>query len=455
MIMRNNMIMRLVIYLMVVGMVTACGKEFLDIKRQANQVVPKYIRDYEALVNNYEIFNASSITELAFISSDEYTITDTRLNALSQPYQRNAYTWQEDVLEDGDSQDWNRGYQRVLYSNMALEVEKVTPTEEEKIQWNNVRGAALFLRSFAFFQLAQLFAPEYSLERAAAAEGIPLRLDYDMQVRVRSSKLTDVYETVIRDLNRAETLLPEKADSHFKVGRQAVYALLARVYLHMGNYWQADQFAAKALEIDDTLIDFKTLNTSLPQSFKVYGEEVPEVIFYQSTSVTIINASRLDMNKDLLQKYEYNDVRKDIYFLNQPDGRVVFKGSYSGGGGGYFCGLATDELYLIRAECLTRLENVEQGLYWLNLLLEHRYDDSFIPLTLSNKDILLKRVLEEREKELCMRSIRWNDMRRMNKESAFAKTYSRFANGMNYTLRPDSPAWTFSFPRNETNNNSF
>lgn len=427
----------------------SCGKEFLDIKRQAHQVVPVYIRDYANLLNHYTITNARNATELAFIGSDEYTVSDVRFNALSQAYQRNAYIWKEDVFEGGESMDWNWGYERILYANLALDVEKIEPKADELAQWNYVRGAARFLRSLTFFQLSLLFAPEYQSESAATTDGIPLRLDYDVQVRVGISRLEEVYQRIIEDLETAAELLPDKVDNVYQPSKQAVYALLARVYLQKGEYAQSDKYAERALSIDDTLIDFRKLDKGLTQSFTSYGRDVAEVIYYQFNTSTIINASRLNIHPQLLDKYESNDLRKAIYFRTESDGRVVFKGSYSGGSQGYFSGLAIDELYLIRAECLTRMNHLEQALYWLNILLENRYDNSFVPLVIDNREMLLARVLEEREKELCLRSIRWNDMRRLNKEKEFARTYYRQVNGTTYQLTPDSPRWVWPIPDNE------
>src|SRR5690606_39314299 len=67
--------------------------------------------------------------------------------------------------------------------------------------------------------------------------------------------------------------------------------------------------------------------------------------------------TRRSSELELLELYDKeNDLRKDIYFMTESGGRTIFRGSYLGlGNGVYFVGLATDEIYLIQAECLARL----------------------------------------------------------------------------------------------------
>jgi len=58
----------------------------------------------------------------------------------------------------------------------------------------------------------------------------------------------------------------------------------------------------------------------------------------------------------------------------------------------------------------------------------------------------LNKILTERRKELLMRGLRWTDLRRLNKETAFATTLSRIVNGTTYTLPPNDPGYVFRIP---------
>src|SRR5690606_30895101 len=110
------------------------------------------------------------------------------------------------------------------------------------------------------------------------------------------------------------------------------------------------------------------------------------------------------------------DLRKTLYFQKNGDDSYSFKGSYDGSAA-FFIGLATDELYLIRAECSARSGNVADAMKDLNHLLEMRIKkDVFVPLLASNSESALDIILLERKKELLFRGTRWSDLRRLNND---------------------------------------
>src|SRR5690606_32955981 len=140
--------------------------------------------------------------------------------------------------------------------------------------------------------------------------------------------------------------------------------------------------------------------------------------------VAPLNSSRANISYDLLDLYDDIDIRKEAFFREKSEGIWAFKGGYHGQTNNtFFNGLATDELYLIVAECHARNGDVAKSLEALNYLLKHRLrSTSFQPLIIGDPDVLLTYVLEERRKELLMRGIRWTDLRRLNRYGEFAKT---------------------------------
>ena len=126
-----------------------------------------------------------------------------------------------------------------------------------------------------------------------------------------------------------------------------------------------------------------------------------------------------------------------------------FKNSYTGD---YrlFSGLATDELLLIKAECLARDNQPEQALLVLNNLLETRWKaGKYIPYVESDPQKVLGIILLERRKELVFRAQRWSDLRRLNKEPDQAVTLSRTVDNNTYTLPPNDVRYTFLIPQAE------
>ena len=114
-----------------------------------------------------------------------------------------------------------------------------------------------------------------------------------------------------------------------------------------------------------------------------------------------------------------------------------------------FTGLATDEIYLIKAECLARKNQVSEALTVLNTLLENRYKTGeFVPLSAATPTEALNKILLERRKELVWRSLRWTDLKRLNKEGANITLY-REINSNHYTLPPNDPKYVFPIPDDE------
>lgn len=413
-------------------------------------IVPVSISDYQSILDNYRVFNELVPMELGLIGSDEYTVSDVRYNALSQRDQKNGYIWADgDIFEGGDSNDWNWGYQQILHANLALDVGKIVPSIDERGSWNNVRGTALFYRSLAFFQLAELFCKEYDEKTANADLGIPLRLDYDLQLRIGRGTVKELYNQILADLKESADLLPDRSMHIARPGKNTVYALLGRIYLQMGNYEQSAYYAEESLKIHNTLLDYNSLDQKAISTFPDdYGASNPEVLLYQRANATIINTARLNVEKSILDVYEPTDLRAKLYFTYQSDGRVSFKGSYSGQSG-YFVGIAVDELYLIAAESNARLNELDKATAWLNRLLIKRHTASFKPVQLTDQKALIDKILLERKKQLLIRGLRWYDMRRLALDEERKQTHFRVVNGQRYELTPNSNRWLWPLPKRE------
>jgi starch-binding outer membrane protein, SusD/RagB family len=159
----------------------------------------------------------------------------------------------------------------------------------------------------------------------------------------------------------------------------------------------------------------------------------------------LTTAYRVDT--DLYDLYSNNDLRKTIYFKNT-GGVITFKGNYHFNTSSLFCGLASDEILLIRAECYARKGNKDAAMDDLNALLITRWKNngSWVPYIVNSADEALSKVLIERRKELILRGLRWSDLRRLNKDDRFKITISRTIGGNTFLLEPNSYKYTFPLP---------
>jgi hypothetical protein len=197
------------------------------------------------------------------------------------------------------------------------------------------------------------------------------------------------------------------------------------------------------------LIDYSSgvgVDTTMGISFSKQNIE----ILYQSNIVSYAQTepvlglydpnSRIDSG--LLGSYDPNDIRRAAFYKTSSiSGFTYLKGGYSGSIFP-FTGLATDELYLIRAECSARAGRIVAAMNDVDSLLVHRWRDGTFPgYTVSSQAEALDTILLERRKELPFRGVRWSDLRRLNQEGMNI-TLTRNLNGISYTLLPNSDLYT-------------
>src|SRR5699024_7492770 len=113
---------------------------------------------------------------------------------------------------------------------------KIDLPEKESQQ---IEGEALFFRAFSFYNLAQLWAKPFDEMTADTDLGIPLRLKPDINQPIFRSTVRETYDQIISDLNLSAQLLSEKSEYRTTPTKQAVYGLLARIFLSMENYERA------------------------------------------------------------------------------------------------------------------------------------------------------------------------------------------------------------------------
>jgi tetratricopeptide (TPR) repeat protein len=291
-----------------------------------------------------------------------------------------------------------------------------------------------------------LFAKPYSLT-FPDFPGIPLRLKSDPnEVSVRSS-LQQTYDQILSDLQSSVDYLPNIPLYKTRPSKTAAYALLSRFYLVKQDYDNALKYADLCLKLYDSLLDYNTLNANatfpIPQANK-------EVIFMTSIETSVLLPNTHIVDSILYKSYDINDLRRKILYKANTAGQLYFNGTYTGGTAvrlsRTFGGIATDEVYLTRAECYARTGNIAAAMNDLNALMSKRMKaGSFVPFTAANTSEALNLVLQERRKETPFRGLRWIDLRRLNAEGA-GITLTRKVKGQLHTLSPNDPKYVLPIP---------
>ncbi|WP_257667206.1 RagB/SusD family nutrient uptake outer membrane protein [Parapedobacter tibetensis] len=428
----------------------AC-ESYLDKKSSDNIAIPSSLKDVRAILDNSLMLNFRS-PSMGEASADDYFLPMDRYNALARESYREAYVWSLGIYNFDN--DWATSYYTVYIANVALDALNGIPkTGENSAEWNTLSGSALTYRANALMRAAWIFCKAYDQESAATDFGLPLRTTSDINVSFPRASVGETYQLILDDLGEACRLLPETSQLPTRPTKAGAYGLLARVHLSMRQYDHAFNYADSCLQRGDALMDYNTeINPAALQPFTAFNKEVifSTLMFYTFANV-YPTYGRID--SVLYASYDDSDIRKTAFFRSMRNG-MEFKGAYSTGRTSYFTGISTAEMLLIRAECAARKRDIELALGDLNTLLANRISaNEFSVLDIDGEANVLKKVLEERRKELVMRDLRWIDLKRLNKEGADIIPL-RLVDGVAYSIEPNSNRYALPLPNDVVMNSN-
>lgn len=443
---------RLLTVLLVFCTFISCTKNALDKPVDSTNIAPESVSDFQAMLDD-QAAAAIASTCLTDVLTDDI---DIRNNPLSGEITGNSvYYWSKDMFSSNVTvNEWDEQYNAIFIANTVLE--QIDNAVADSLDRNAVKGRALLLRGVAFLSLSCLWAPAYDPATATTDMGIQLRLNTSQQTSSKRENMQQTYQQIISDLQTASTLLPD-VDAYNQAARcrpskAAAYGYLARVHLLMKNYAMSLSYAKQSLQLYSSLLDYNTLDST--SNYPLVTGASPasnteSVLYLYNTNLLIYSSYTIRIDSSLIRQYTPGDLRRSMYFYKSsyPAG-VAFKGVFSKG---YpvFTGMATDELYLMIAEAMIRTGNLEGGLQQLNSFLSTRYITAgFTPLTATDTISALLLIMQERRKELVLRGMRWQDIRRMNQETdtRLHTTLVRTIDNITYTLHPGSPRFTLPIP---------
>lgn len=436
---------QVLITLIVLAFFQSGCKKYLDIKSDKRLSVINSLDDFQSLLDHEFYINGRDLWG-GELSTDDYYISDNNFTNWPDEYNRRMYSWEKDFIFRDSYNDWSNLFRVVYRANTVLDqIDKADKSERPR-DFDDVKGQALFYRAHFYLQGALNFCLAYDATTADTDLGMPLRLDSDFNKPSIRSSLRQTYEQIIADLKAAIQLLPVRSIHPMRPSKPAAMGTLARAHLAMRNYEEAGRWADSCLSNYNVLIDYNDATLASPTGSYAFRRFNPEVIMVMAMDMpAMLNNTIAIIKPDLYNSYEENDLRKIVFFRDNFDGTYGFRGSYERSVG-LFTGVATNEIYLIRAECRIRAGQVEAGLSDLNTLLEKRYvQGTYTPYTGLNQQDALNLVLRERRKELLMRGLRWMDIKRLNKEGANI-SLTRTTAGTTYTLPANDLRFALAIP---------
>ncbi len=232
---------------------------------------------------------------------------------------------------------WTEMYKNISNVNNIIGSNLLSNPKE--YPYNIYKGEALALRAFMHFELMRLFAEQ--ITQNPKADGIPYATEFSLNTPEFES-LEENYKHVLADLQEAERLLAgedeHRNESYFMTSRHihcnlyAVQALLARVYLTMGNKDKALEYAEKVIAKSPYKLNNKTdiindLAGVLSVKETIFG------IYYADFYTSVYNKLHattsyysLNPRSDIESKYELYadglDYRVSAYFTSVEVGGV-------------------------------------------------------------------------------------------------------------------------------------
>ena len=292
-------------------------------------------------LNSEALYGKTLTVEMIEVMGGAYTIgTD---NSVWGNYKDlSSYKYATEYWRGRLDQTWNKAYALILNCNKILETIDENQHLFTEGSYYVVKGEALALRAMLHFDMLRLFGPVYSKDSDKKA--IPY---YTKQTNTPEPILTaeEVAGQVAADLEDARTLLandPVKTEGTLMSGAQdgtsnfmryralrlnyyAVEALLARVYLYMGDKKDAFKYASDVIKTaDNGIFPFvdKSLVTGSPAD--------PDRIFSSEVLFALTNTSRGTIHKNF---YDPSRLPNYVFYMdNSLMSNIVFGGATTTGG---------------------------------------------------------------------------------------------------------------------------
>ncbi|MGE6397370.1 RagB/SusD family nutrient uptake outer membrane protein [Chryseobacterium scophthalmum] len=433
-------------YMILIGMLNfllgGCSKEWLEKKQDVKLIVPTTLNDLDMLLNTGFDSDGRGSTEN---STDEAVYTLDQFNALNYSFQRSLATWSVNEFEQfsPDQNEWDIAYKQIQTCNVVLKaLEKVNRTKENADLYDRIKGTALYHRSRQYLNVAMTFCKYYEPSSATKDLGIPLKFSDDIDEPIVRSSLEQTYKRIVEDLKLSGLLLPIQKLSYTHIAKGGAYALLSRSLLFMDKFQEAKAAADSSFAYHYFIEDYNTINSVPSRPLNIQSKEMHIPI---NPNMPVGYPTRARINEELYNSYDQNDLRKVLFFKKEADGMFSFRGHYLAA---MFSGTSTPEVLLIGAECRVRLGDVNGAMDLLNLFLKKRFKNgTFMPLAAKNKEEALDIVLQERRKELLTRCLRWQDLKRLNRDPRYAKTLERIIGTQTFKLPPNDARYVLPIPQ--------
>lgn len=272
---------------------------------------------------NFELFTKGTYGQMRGYYAGSYTILPDVMSdnlILKQKGRKSLQTFY--LLLTNSENTWggvrNGGHNVIFSANTALEQMDNLADGDFK---DNLKGELLALRALGHFDIAKVFAKTPSVG-SDSDMGIIYKEDTAINTDPARASLGEVYSKIIADLEQAKGLIDDD-NGLGRLNKFAVYGLLSRVYLYMGDWANARDNAKFVMDNSPYSVTSRTNFMDLWDN--IYRGSSPFTIIVDNSDGISIGTnysqtgptgtkSEYVADYGFFNMYADNDVRKDVYF---------------------------------------------------------------------------------------------------------------------------------------------
>ncbi|MBO9732105.1 MAG: RagB/SusD family nutrient uptake outer membrane protein [Chitinophaga sp.] len=452
-------------------LMSACKKDFLEVNPKGVLVAEK-TADYDQLLNALTVVPITAYQ----VTGDEVAGVVPYLTGETLPENQKSFRWENDIyLPDATSMEWT-AIMRVMYQYNKIINEVMNASGGSEAQRQSLKAEARACRAWGYFMMVNFYGAPYNEATAATDLAVPKVLTADVsQTKFTRATVKEIYDLIVEDLTGAIPYLPTALTNRIRMSKPAAEGLLGKVYAFMGQYDKAlpqlnaaiNDLAGASIPIG--LYDFQKELTPGGAFTPVSPITGPtrgnlnidhEVLFLRRTlNYFTYVFSGVVLNSKTAALYLPGDYRRAFLTPNPladfthiyPNGMLRAWGS----GAANNAGVSVPDIYLLRAECKSRGNDLAGAVADMEAFRNKRMPagEAAIPAAIATDKVALTTfILNERIREFPIQGYRWFDMRRLSVDPVYKSTVGTThtvydmtgAVKSTYTLRPER--LTFRIP---------
>lgn len=331
------------------------------------------------------------------------------------------YMFNDRASDQSTSMTWSQPYIVIRQANnliTQIDGGKVTTGDQAEIA--RIKAEAQAIRGLALFDLTRFYGRPYT-ENQGASPGVPIVLKPEAAGYAPSrNTVAECYGQAIKDMTEAIPNLPAIKTNGF-LNAWSVKALLSRIYLYMGDndnalklaeeviggspytLWSHDEYASVWGQDFTSESLFELIFSMTEPSGGSGGEGVPMVYSQKGYNALILTKEYLDMLESDPEdvRINFTAYEKDEQGNELTDGPRKYLVKYPGKTrtnpqDNNICLIRLSEVYLTAAETAFKTGDRAKALEYLNKIVTRANPAKQV----SDQELTLERILQERRKEL-------------------------------------------------------